>query len=223
MVLSQLSIINFKNYEEANLSLSETINCFFGDNGSGKTNILDAVYYLSFCKSYFNAIDSQNINHEAPFFVVEGYYQLSDETNKVYCGVKRGQKKVFKYNKHEYSKLADHIGKLPLVIITPADTSLIIDGSDIRRKFVDGIICQYDHQYLTHLINYNKALHQRNLLLKSFFKNRHFDLASLEVWNNQLIQFGNAIHTARAKFITDFTPYFQEYYNLLSNKKELVT
>lgn len=223
MVLSQLSIINFKNYEEANLSLSETINCFFGDNGSGKTNILDAVYYLSFCKSYFNAIDSQNINHEAPFFVVEGYYQLSDETNKVYCGVKRGQKKVFKYNKHEYSKLADHIGKLPLVIITPADTSLIIDGSDIRRKFVDGIICQYDHQYLNHLINYNKALQQRNLLLKSFFKNRHFDLASLEVWNNQLIQFGNAIHTARAKFITDFTPYFQEYYNLLSNKKELVT
>ncbi|MCW8897492.1 MAG: DNA replication and repair protein RecF [Flavobacteriales bacterium] len=222
MILSELSIINFKNYEEANLQLSETINCFLGDNGGGKTNILDAIYYLSFCKSHFNPIDSQNINHDAPFFVVEGYFNNQTETDRVYCGVKRGQKKVFKYNKKEYTKLADHIGKIPLVIITPADTSLIIDGSDVRRKFVDGIICQYDNSYLNNLLNYNKALQQRNLLLKSFWNNRNFDAASLEIWDDQLIQFGKYIHQARQEFVEQFAPFFQEYYTLLSNQKEKV-
>lgn len=222
MLLTQLSLINFKNYEEVTLTFSDTINCFLGDNGGGKTNLLDAIYYLSFCKSYFNPIDSQNINHQFPFFVVEGYFIKNDKKEVVYCGMKRGQKKVFKYNKKEYDRLAEHIGKIPLVIISPADTALILDGSDVRRKFIDGIISQYNNNYLNYLINYNKALNQRNLLLKSFWLNRNFDATSLEIWDEQLTQFGNKIYESRKKFITDFTPFFQKYYNLLSQQKEKV-
>ena len=166
MFLKQLSILNFKNYEEAQLELSNKINCFLGNNGEGKTNLLDAIYYLSFCKSYFNPIDSQNIKHEAPFFVVEGYYQNNGKQEVVYCGLKRNKKKQFKRNKKNYEKLADHIGSIPLVIITPLDILLIIDGSDTRRKFVDGIISQYDQSYLSNLLAYNKALS----LDKSCFK-----------------------------------------------------
>lgn len=223
MLLTQLSLINFKNYEEANLTFSNTINCFLGDNGGGKTNLLDAIYYLSFCKSYFNPIDSQNIKHDFPFFVVEGYFNKNNKKEVVYCGMKRGQKKVFKHNKKEYERLAEHIGKIPLVIISPADTALILDGSDVRRKFIDGIISQYDNSYLNHLINYNKALNQRNLLLKSFWLNRNFDAASLEIWDNQLVQFGDVIYQARKKFISDFSPFFQKYYDLLSQQKEKVS
>jgi len=223
MLLTQLSIINFKNYEEANLTFSDTINCFLGDNGGGKTNLLDAIYYLSFCKSYFNPIDSQNIKHEFPFFVVEGYFNKNNKKEVVYCGMKRGQKKVFKHNKKEYDRLSEHIGKIPLVIISPADTSLITEGSEVRRKFIDGIISQYDSQYLNQLINYNKALNQRNLLLKSFWLNRNFDADSLEIWDNQLALYGEFIHETRKKFIFDFSPFFQEYYDLLSQKKEVVS
>ena len=163
MFLKQLSILNFKNYEEAQLDFSKKINCFLGDNGEGKTNLLDAIYYLSFCKSYFNPTDSQNIRHNEPFFVIEGKYQNVDEEETIYCGLKQNQKKQFKRNKKNYDRLADHIGKIPLVIITPIDIMLVIDGSDVRRKFIDGIISQYDHSYLTHLMAYNKALNHRNL------------------------------------------------------------
>jgi len=223
MFLKQLSIINFKNYEEAQLDFSEKINCFLGDNGEGKTNLLDAIYYLSFCKSYFNSADNQNIRHNEPFFVVEGKYQNKEEEETIYCGLKRSQKKQFKRNKKNYDKLADHIGKIPLVIITPIDIMLIIDGSDVRRKFVDGIISQYDHSYLTNLMAYNKALNHRNLLLKSFWINRNFDQDSLAIWDEQLVQYGTAIYEARKKFIADFTPIFQKYYTEISKDKELVT
>lgn len=223
MFLKQLSIINFKNYEEAQLELSDKINCFLGNNGEGKTNLLDAIYYLSFCKSYFNPIDSQNIKHESPFFVVEGYYQNNDKVEVIYCGLKRDQKKQFKRNKKNYEKLADHIGRIPLVIITPLDILLIIDGSDVRRKFIDGIISQYDRSYLTHLLSYNKALNHRNLLLKSFWINRNFEQESLDVWDEQLVNYGNLIFKARKKFIDDFTPIFQKYYTELSQNQEIVT
>ena len=221
MFLKELSILNFKNYDEAQLELSEKINCFVGDNGEGKTNLLDAIYYLSFCKSYFNPIDGQNIKHEMPFFVLEGTYQ-KEELETIYCGVKKGQKKQFKRNKKNYEKLSDHIGRIPLVIITPLDILLIIDGSDVRRKFVDGIISQYDGTYLTNLLAYNKALNHRNLLLKSFWLNRNFDQESLDVWDEQLIQYGNLIYEARKKFIDDFTPIFQKYYTKISNEQEIV-
>jgi DNA replication and repair protein RecF len=222
MYLKQLSILNFKNYDEAQLDLSEKVNCFLGNNGEGKTNLLDAIYYLSFCKSYFNPIDSQNIKHELPFFVVEGIYDKDSQEEVIYCGLKRNQKKQFKRNKKSYEKLADHIGKIPLVIITPLDIMLIIDGSDVRRKFVDGIISQYDGGYLNSLLSYNKALNHRNLLLKSFWLNRSFDQESLDVWDSQLVQFGEVVHQARQKFITDFTPIFQKYYSELSGNKEKV-
>ncbi|MDG1476188.1 MAG: DNA replication/repair protein RecF [Vicingaceae bacterium] len=222
MFLKQLSILNFKNYEEAQLEFSEKINCFLGNNGEGKTNLLDAIYYLSFCKSYFNPVDSQNIKHEEPFFVVEGYYQKNEKEEVIYCGLKRNQKKQFKRNKKNYEKLADHIGRIPLVIITPLDVLLIIDGSDVRRKFVDGIISQYDRTYLTNLLAYNKALNHRNLVLKSFWLNRNFDQDTLDVWDEQLVQYGNLIHVARKSFIDEFTPIFQKYYSEISKGQEKV-
>lgn len=223
MFLKQLSILNFKNYSEAQLELSEKVNCFLGNNGEGKTNLLDAIYYLSFCKSFFNPIDSQNIKYEMPFFVVEGCYDKNGKEETIYCGLKKGQKKQFKRNKKNYERLAEHIGMIPLVIITPIDILLVIDGSDIRRKFMDGIVSQYDTTYLNNLLSYNKALNHRNLLLKSFWKNRNFDQESLDVWNEQLVQYGTVIHNARQKFIEDFTPIFQQYYTQLSGNKETVT
>jgi DNA replication and repair protein RecF len=183
---------------------------------------LDAIYYLSFCKSYFNPIDSQNIKHEEPFFVVEGIYDKGDRDDVIYCGLKRNQKKQFKRNKKNYERLADHIGTIPLVMISPIDILLIIEGSDGRRKFIDGIISQYDKGYLNNLLNYNKALHHRNLLLKSFWLNRNFDKDSLEIWDEQLIKYGVLIHNSRKTFVDDFTPIFQKYYTQLSNNKETV-
>jgi DNA replication and repair protein RecF len=222
MFLKQLSVLNFKNYEEAQLELSEKINCFLGNNGEGKTNLLDAIYYLSFCKSYFNPIDSQNIKHEEPFFVIEGNYQNKDKQEVIYCGLKRNQKKQFKRNKKNYDKLADHIGSIPLVIITPLDILLIIEGSDSRRKFIDGIISQYDRSYLTNLLAYNKALNHRNLLLKSFWINRNFDQESLAIWDDQLVQYGKLIYQSREQFIADFMPIFQRYYTVISKDQEKV-
>jgi len=223
MYLKQLSLLNFKNYQEVQIELSDKINCFLGDNGEGKTNLLDAIYYLSFCKSYFNPSDSQNITHDAPFFVLEGFYDNEGQEETVYCGLKRSQKKQFKRNKKNYKRLADHIGRIPLVIITPLDIMLIIDGSDVRRKFIDGIISQYDNNYLNNLLAYNKALNHRNLLLKSFWLNRNFDQESIEVWDDQLVQYGSLIHEARKSFINKFTPIFQKYYTEISNDKEQVT
>ena len=175
MLLKQLSILNFKNCAELNIEFVDGVNCFLGNNGEGKTNLLDAIYYLSFCKSYFNSIDSQNIKHDEPFFVLEGLYQQNEKEEKVYCGMKRHQKKIIKLNKKHYERLADHIGKIPLVMISPIDILLIIEGSDVRRKFIDGIIAQYDKNYLTNLLLYNKALNHRNLLLRSFWLNRNYD------------------------------------------------
>lgn len=222
MLLKELNIINFKNCSEANLKFTENVNCFLGNNGEGKTNLLDAIYYLSFCKSYFNPIDSQNIKHEEPFFVVEGIYDKGDKNDVIYCGLKRNQKKQFKRNKKNYERLADHIGTIPLVMISPIDILLIIEGSDGRRKFIDGIISQYDKGYLNNLLNYNKALHHRNLLLKSFWLNRNFDKDSLEIWDEQLVKYGTLIHQSRKDFVDDFTPIFQKYYTQLSNNKETV-
>ena len=222
MILNQLSIINFKNYQSLDLEIGSNINCFVGNNGVGKTTILDAIYYLSFCKSYFNPIDSQNINFDENFFVIQGKYQHEEQSLDVYCGIKKGQKKQFKWNKKEYSKLADHIGKIPLVIITPADSQLISEGSDVRRKFMDGVISQYDHEYLNDLINYNKALSHRNALLKLFFKERRFDKSSLEVWNEKLSELGSRIFEKRKVFISDLTPYFDKYYYEISGGQEEV-
>jgi len=222
MNLQDLSLINFKNYSEVELNFSSKINCFIGQNGVGKTNLLDAIYYLSMCKSYLNPIDSQNIKYEEDFFVIQGKYLYKEANESIYCGIKRNKKKQFKRNKKEYQKLADHIGLLPIVMISPMDNNLILDGSDERRKFMDGVISQYDKEYLDSLIRYNRALVQRNKLLKDFYQTRSFDEDTLDIWDEQLIVLGEKIHSVRVKFVEELIPIFQEYYTKISGNKEQV-
>src|SRR5665647_1630402 len=158
MRLNSLNILNYKNIREADLVFSPKINCFIGNNGMGKTNILDAIYFLSFCKSHSNSIDSQNILHNADFCLIQGKYNVGDSSEDIYCGMKHRQKKQFKRNKKEYERLSDHIGLLPLVLVSPDDSELISQGSDERRKFIDGVISQYNKNYLNQLLQYNNAL-----------------------------------------------------------------
>ncbi len=223
MYLKNISLLNFKNYEESSLEFSKKINCFVGNNGAGKTNVLDAVYYLSFCKSYFNPIDSQNIKHDTPFFVIEGVFVKDTKEDHVYCGLKKGQKKTFKKNKKEYERLADHIGSYPAVIISPADRDLITEGSDVRRKFLDSVISQSDKLYLDDLINYNKALSQRNALLKYFAANNTFDSGTLSIYNSQMVDLGNKIHQKRIGFVEKLQPIFDRYYKAISKGNEPVS
>lgn len=223
MYLKHLSLINFKNYSDISLEFSEKINCFVGNNGLGKTNILDALHYLSFCKSFFNSIDSQNIKHDEGFFVIQGTYNKNGETEEVYCGQKRNQKKVFKRNKKEYDRLSEHIGLFPLVMISPGDIELINGSSDGRRKFIDGIISQYDKVYLEKLIAYNQVLKQRNALLKQFYESRTFDSVTLEIWDEQLILHGRSILQTRMDFLREFIPLFNKHYSNISDSKEIVS
>lgn len=221
MTLKELNIINFKNIAEATLTFTSGFNCFVGKNGVGKTNVLDAIYHLSMCKSYFNLPDSQNIRHDEPFFVVQGKYNRDGDPIDVYCGVKRGQKKTFKKNQKAYDKLSEHIGLLPLVMISPEDVLLIDGGSEERRKLVDGIISQCDRNYLHQLIRYNKALAQRNSLLKAT-AGKYLDVEMLEIWNEQLAESGEAIKQKRVEFLQDFRTVFQAYYEDLSLGREEV-
>lgn len=223
MYLRQLSLSQFKNCRQAELEFSEKINCFVGNNAAGKTNILDAVYYLSFCKSYFNAIDTQNILHDHDYFAIHGaYVNQQSQDDRVSCVQKRGQKKSFKLNKKEYDRLADHIGKFPLVMISPYDRDLINEGSEVRRKYIDGVISQFDHFYLNDLIDYNKSLVQRNALLKHFAEQRTFDSVSLQVWDEKMVVLGNGLFDKRKEFLVEFNPLFEEYYHFLSGGKEQV-
>jgi DNA replication and repair protein RecF len=223
MYLRQLSLINFKNYAEFETTFSEKVNCFVGDNGMGKTNLLDAIHYLSFCKSFFNPVDSQNIRHNEGFFVIKGQFDKWGEESEVYCGIKRQHKKVFKKNKKEYDRLSEHIGQFPLVMISPSDTELVHGSSELRRKFLDGIISQYDKFYLEKLIEYNQALRQRNALLKVFAENRAFDSESLDIWDEQLALHGSAILERRTQFLAEFIPLFNQHYKFISDQKEEVS
>jgi len=222
MHLDRLSLINFKNYSELEVELCPRINCFVGNNGEGKTNLFDSIYYLSFCKSYFNPVDTQNIKHEQDFFVIQGEYLKEESVDNVYCGLKRSQKKKFKRNNKEYQKLSEHIGLYPLVMVSPADVGLILDGSEERRKYINGVISQYDRNYLDHLIRYNKALFQRNKLLKDFGQSMRFDGESLDVWDEQLAVLGQEIYSKRLDFIAKLLPIFQEYYDFIAQGHEEV-
>lgn len=217
MQLQKLNILNYKNITEAELQFSKKINCFVGDNGMGKTNVLDAIYFLSFCKSHSNSIDSQNIQHEAEFFMLNGSFELDGKHEEIYCGMKRRQKKQFKRNKKEYERLADHIGLLPLVLVSPNDSALISDGSEERRKFVDGVISQYNKTYLNHLLNYNNALKQRNALLKI---EQPMDDALFEIWEEQMAEHSNYIYNERLKFLNEFIPIFKQMYQDISSGRE---
>lgn len=223
MYIQSLSLINFKNHEEAEFHLIDGVNCIVGKNGAGKTNVLDAVHYLSMCRSYLNPIDKQNIRFDQQFFVIQGEWVKQEAVHAIYCGVKAGTKKVFKKNKKEYEKLADHIGLFPVVMISPYDADLISEGSDVRRKWMDGIISQFDRAYLDDLQRYNKVVDQRNALLKQHYENGFFDRESLEVWDVQLVRYGNAIYAKRVAFIEAFIPLFQHYYQWISGGEETVT
>lgn len=221
MLLNSISILNYKNLEQAELSFSPKLNCFFGQNGMGKTNLLDAIYFLSFCKSSGNPIDSQNIRHNADFFMIQGRYVDTDGTpEEIYCGLKRKSKKQFKRNKKEYSRLSEHIGFLPLVMVSPDDAALIGGGSDERRRFMDVVISQYDREYLSMLIRYNKALAQRNALLKSEVP---IDDSLLDLLEEAMAQTGEVVYQKRTAFVKEFIPIFQSFYSYISQDKEVVT
>ncbi len=221
MILDRISIINYKNFRQADVEFSPKVNCFIGNNGEGKTNLLDAVYYLSFCRSCNNPVDSQLIRHGEDFMMLEGQYSHDGgESELISCGLKRGQKKTFRRNKKAYKRLSEHIGLIPLVMVTPQDTSLVEGGSEERRHFLDMVIVQYDKSYMEALGNYNKALQQRNALLK---QEPLPDLALIEIWEEEMARNGEVVYQKRKAFIEEFIPYFQRIYNFVSGGKETVS
>jgi len=234
MILRKLSILNYKNIREAQLELSPKMNCFIGPNGVGKTNVLDAVYYLSFCRSASNPIDSQVIRHEEPFCMLEGVYsedagnsEDAECSEVISVGMKRGQKKHFKRNKKEYRRLSEHIGLIPLVVVSPSDTSLIEGGSEERRRLMDVVISQYDRSYIDHLVRYNNALAQRNTLLKMDGQAdsptaQSYDPALMQIWEEQMAEEGEQLYERRKTFVEELTPVFQHYYEQISQHREQV-
>lgn len=223
MFLKSLSLVNYKNLDSSSFEFDSKINCFVGRNGVGKTNVLDSIYHLCFGKSYFNPITGQNINHEADFFVIEGSLEKNDREEHILVSAKRGQKKVIKRNNKPYEKFSEHIGFIPAVMISPGDRDLIIEGSDTRRKFMDGVISQSDQVYLNSLISYGKVLAQRNALLKYFAANNKFDRDTLEIYNAQLTEFGNIIFEKRKEFLNEFIPIFNKRYSEIADNQEEVS
>ncbi|HYK77216.1 MAG TPA: DNA replication/repair protein RecF [Daejeonella sp.] len=222
MWLQKLSLLNFKNYTQAELNFSPTINAFTGNNGAGKTNLLDAIHYLSLCKSYFNPIDGQQIKKGEEFFMIQGLFDKENKAELISCGLKRNQKKQFKRNKKEYQRLADHIGLFPLVMISPNDISIIIEGSEERRRFIDNAISQTDNAYLDELLTYNRCLQNRNALLKQIALTGRYDPALLEVYDEQLINSGNRIFEKRKTFMQVFTEIFNVHYRYITDDAEQV-
>lgn len=225
MILKKLSILNYKNIREATLELSPKMNCFIGQNGVGKTNVLDAVYYLSFCRSATNSVDSMVIRHDEPYFVLEGEYEderlkMKDEGLSVSVGMKRGTKKHFKRNKKEYKRLSEHIGLIPLVVVAPSDTLLIEGSSEERRHLMDIVISQYDRSYIDALSRYNNAHQQRNSLLKQ--EDQTPDPMLMDLWEEQMAEAGEQLFAKRKAFIEELTPVFQEYYQQISEGREQV-
>ena len=222
MHLKSISLFNYKSIEEKSFEFDSKINCFVGKNGIGKTNILDAIYNLAYGKSYFNPLAVQNIRHGQDFFVIEGLFEKNQREHQIVCSLKKGQKKILKKNGKPYDRFSEHIGFIPLVIISPSDQDLIVDGSETRRKFMDSVISLLDPMYLQEIINYQKIIQQRNALLKYFFVNRTFDAETLQIYNDQLSELGQIIHTKRIIFIQQFEPIFQEYHAKITNQAEKV-
>lgn len=223
MFLKNLQLYNFKNYTENSFSFSQNINCFIGDNGEGKTNVLDAIYYLSFTRSYFNLLDNQNIRHNEDFFAIHGKFERNNANlDDVSCIQRRNAKKQFRINGKDYERLADHIGEFPLVMVSPNDRDLINEGSDIRRKYIDSVISQFDRSYLNDLLVYNKALIQRNVLLKHFNEKRYYDADSIDIYLKQMEEPAARIYEKRNQFLEGFIPVFRQYFNFISNGKEIV-
>ena len=228
MILKRLSILNYKNIGEAQLELSPKINCFIGRNGMGKTNVLDAIYYLSFCRSASNPVDSQVIRHDEPFCMIEGEYESAPGDGLlISCGMKRGVKKHFKRNKKEYKRLSEHIGLIPLVVVSPSDTLLIEGGSEDRRRLLDIVISQYDRSYIEALGRYNNALQQRNTLLKMDSaaepgSAEPYDPLLMQLWEEQMAEAGDLLYRKRSAFVEELEPVFQQYYCAISDGQERV-
>lgn len=221
MVLESISILNFKNIEVADLALSPKLNCLIGDNGMGKTNLLDAVYYLSFCRSAFNPIDSQIITHDKDIMSIEGRYDTGDDAGElIHCAMRRGQKKHVKRNKKEYKRLSQHIGLVPLVFVSPADAAIIDGGSEERRRLMDVIISQYDRAYIEALTRYNRVLQQRNSLLK---QEDEPDAELMAVCEEQMAAEGETIYQRRREFVERLVPMFRQLYQEISGGAEEVS
>ena len=220
--LKQLSLLNYKNLAQIEFDFDAKINCFVGKNGVGKTNILDAIYHLAYGKSYFNPLAVQNIKHGEEFFVIDALLEKNNKEEKIVCSLKKGQKKTIKRNGKVYEKLSEHLGLIPLVIISPSDADLIIDGSETRRKFIDSVIATLDNTYLQLLIQYQKTLAQRNALLKYFALNQTFDADNLSIYNEQLSNSGQLIFEKRKQFLADFIPIFEKHHTNISGGNEKV-
>ena len=223
MFIKNLKLFNFKNHSEKSFDFSPEINCFVGNNGAGKTNILDALHYLSMAKSFLGNLDAQNILHDSDFFAIEAEIQGEEKNDIIKVQLPKEGKKIIKKNEKTYERIADHIGFLPSVMISPYDANLISDGSESRRKFLDAMISQTDSDYLFALIQYQKTLQQRNALLKYFAKNRTFDLDSLEIYNEPLTKFGTQIFEKRQRFVASILPTIQHFYEIISIGNEKVT
>ncbi|WP_400192747.1 DNA replication/repair protein RecF [Hymenobacter sp. B81] len=224
MILDSLHLLFFKNYDEASLQFSPHINCFVGENGSGKTNLLDAIHYLSLTKSAFSAADAQCIKQDADFFLVKGkFLGPNNQAELIQCSLRQGQKKVLTHDKQPYERLADHIGRFPVVLISPYDTDIIRQGSEERRKYFDSLISQLDHGYLELLIQYSFLLRQRNALLKQFAERHSFDRDYLQVLDEQLVPAGQRLTELREQFLVSFIPVFQRHYTELAESREQVS
>lgn len=223
LAIQSLRFEHFKNYSHGALSLCHQVNCFVGKNGAGKTNVLDAVYYLSFTKSFLNGADQQHIQqNSADYFFIEGSFNRNELEESVRIVVQRGAKKSVRVNNNEHKKLSDHIGLYPLVMIAPNDIMLIHEGSEERRKFMDGFIAQFDKLYLSDLLSYNRVLEQRNKQLKLFAEQQYIDSTLLQTYNEQLIRYGTSIYLKRAAFMEQFIPVFRSFYATISNGNETV-
>ena len=222
MHLQKLSLFNYKNFSEVNFDFDDKINCFVGKNGIGKTNVLDAIYHLAIGKSYFNPLAVQNIKHNEEFFVIDGTFFKQKRSEQIVCSLKKGNKKILKRNGKVYDKFSDHVGFVPLVIISPADNDLIIEGSETRRRFIDNVICQLDSVYLTQLIHYQKIIMQRNALLKYFALNQVYETETLSIYNQQLSAIGQSIFEKRKSFLELFEPIFNKHHQLITNSEENV-
>ena len=221
--LKKISIINYKNILDKEYELDPKINCFVGDNGVGKTNILDAVYHLSMGKSYFNVKNDQLINRGKDYMLVDGVFELNNKNESIIFSLKIGEKKVLKRNGKPYKKFSNHIGLIPVVLISPYDNDLINEGSSERRKFIDSIISQNDKEYLVNLIAYTRVIQNRNKLLKQYNKSVDFDLDTIRVYDDQIYKLSDPIFKARDKFIKEFTPLVLEKYKNISDDKEKIS
>ena len=222
MFLKNLELYQFKNHSESKFKFTNQVNCFVGNNGAGKTNILDAIHYLSLTKSYFNHIDSQNIKFNKEYFMLKGQFEKDVGISEIQCNLVEGVGKNISKNNKKYKRFSEHIGEFPIIIISPTDTNLILEDSNVRRKYLDSSISQYKKSYLQILIKYNKALKQRNSLLRQFDEKGYYDEISLEIFDKQLIEFGSIIHNERIKFLKQLKPVFNKYYSEISDGNELV-